>query len=178
MPKNDSLKPWWMLPAGRANPWWWALFAAVILALDYQFALDARAPSGFVIPTMLAAWYSGPWAAAAVAIGMAAAQAGFILARATPDALTTVLLTLNALRGGIILLIGLWFARLADHERALEGRVRTLEGLLPICSFCKNIRNDAGQWERLESFIAKRSEARFSHGLCPDCQKTHFSEFA
>jgi hypothetical protein len=175
-PKNPS-KPWWLLPAGRLSPWWWAGVAAVVLILDDRVALDVRMPSVAMIPVLLAAWYTGASAAAVLAIGLAVGQVAFVLLRSAPDALTTALLALVVVRGTLILLIGLWLARLADHERALEGRVRSLEGLLPICSFCKNIRNDAGEWERLEAYIAKRSDAKFSHGLCPDCRKTHFSEF-
>jgi hypothetical protein len=77
-------------------------------------------------------------------------------------------------RGAVIIVMALWFARLADLERDLARQVKVLEGLLPICAFCKNIRNDAGQWERLEGYIAKRSEAEFSHGICPRCVEVHY----
>ena len=50
-----------------------------------------------------------------------------------------------------------------------------LEGLLPICSVCKSIRNEAGKWESLEAFISERSDADFSHGLCPECLRRHYS---
>jgi hypothetical protein len=70
--------------------------------------------------------------------------------------------------------MALWFARLAELERDLARRVKVLEGLLPICAFCKNIRNEAGEWERLESFISKRSEAEFSHGICQSCGEKHY----
>jgi DNA-binding response OmpR family regulator len=61
---------------------------------------------------------------------------------------------------------------LADRVRDLEAaldRVKKLEGILPICGYCKKIRDDGGAWEQLESYISRRSEARFSHGICPDC---------
>jgi len=74
----------------------------------------------------------------------------------------------------VIVVMALWFARLAELERDLEGRVKVLEGLLPICAFCKNIRNEAGEWERLETFISKRSGAEFSHGVCPSCGDMHY----
>ncbi|MDA3958555.1 hypothetical protein [Oceanispirochaeta sp.] len=48
------------------------------------------------------------------------------------------------------------------------AEVKTLKGLLPICSKCKNIRDD-GYWKRLEEYIEENSDANFSHGLCPDC---------
>ena len=49
------------------------------------------------------------------------------------------------------------------------ARVHTLSGLLPICANCKKIRDDKGYWNRLEAYIQDRSEAEFTHGLCPAC---------
>ncbi len=51
---------------------------------------------------------------------------------------------------------------------ALEG-VQTLKGLLPICAWCKSIRNDAGYWSRVEEFIRAQTGAEMTHGICPDC---------
>lgn len=64
-------------------------------------------------------------------------------------------------------------ARLRAAERilGLRERMYALEGLLPICSYCKRIRNDEEQWSSLEGFIERRSRAEFSHGICPDCYK-------
>lgn len=61
-------------------------------------------------------------------------------------------------------------AVIAELEQALE-KVNTLRGLLPICSLCKNIRTDSGYWEKIERYIQNHSEARFTHGICPDCEK-------
>ena len=58
-------------------------------------------------------------------------------------------------------------------QRALN-EVKTLRGILPTCAYCKNIRDDAGDWHQLEEFIQNNSEAKFSHGICPDCRKVHF----
>jgi AmiR/NasT family two-component response regulator len=52
------------------------------------------------------------------------------------------------------------------------AQVRTLSGLLPICASCKKIRDDQGYWHQVEVYIRDHSEARFSHGICPDCAKT------
>jgi hypothetical protein len=62
-----------------------------------------------------------------------------------------------------------------ELERAL-GNVKQLSGLLPICGSCKKIRNDKGYWEQIEAFIRHRSEAQFSHGICPDCAKRQFPD--
>jgi hypothetical protein len=55
--------------------------------------------------------------------------------------------------------------------RAALSKVKTLSGLLPICSSCKNIRNDQGYWDRIESYIQRHSDAEFSHGICPQCAR-------
>jgi len=47
--------------------------------------------------------------------------------------------------------------------------IRTLQSVLPICSYCKHIRDDEGSWEQLESYISTHSDTKFSHGICPDC---------
>lgn len=61
---------------------------------------------------------------------------------------------------------------LADRVRELEealARVKQLQGLLPICSYCKKIRDDQNYWQQVEGYISEHSEAIFSHGICPDC---------
>jgi len=52
-----------------------------------------------------------------------------------------------------------------------EAKIKILSGLLPICASCKRIRNDTGDWEQFENYIKNRSEAEFSHSICPDCVK-------
>jgi PAS domain S-box-containing protein len=54
-------------------------------------------------------------------------------------------------------------------RRAHESELKQLRGFLPICMYCKKIRNDQDYWEQLESFISDHSEALFSHCICPDC---------
>ena len=56
----------------------------------------------------------------------------------------------------------------AELSQALQ-EVKVLRGFIPICMSCKKIRDDKGFWQQLESYIQKRSEALFSHGVCPDC---------
>jgi AmiR/NasT family two-component response regulator len=56
------------------------------------------------------------------------------------------------------------------------AQVKTLSGLLPICSSCKRIRDDEGYWNQLEAYIQDHSEVVFSHGLCPECAKKLYPE--
>jgi len=61
---------------------------------------------------------------------------------------------------------------LAQRVRELEdalSRVKTLQGLLPICSYCKKIRDDRNYWQQVEGYISDHSQAQFSHGICPEC---------
>jgi sigma-B regulation protein RsbU (phosphoserine phosphatase) len=66
-------------------------------------------------------------------------------------------------------------ARLAVARRilGLQEEVRRLTGLLPICTYCKKIRQSDAEWVPIETYVARRSEASFSHGICPDCFTDH-----
>jgi PAS domain-containing protein len=61
--------------------------------------------------------------------------------------------------------------KLIGELRGAIAKIRTLSGLLPICSSCKKIRDDKGYWNQIETFIRDHSEAEFSHGICPDCAR-------
>ena len=66
---------------------------------------------------------------------------------------------------------------IGELRNALE-EIQTLKGILPICCFCKNIRNDEGYWEQVESYISRFSQAEFSHSVCPTClQKNYPAEY-
>ncbi|HPR39268.1 MAG TPA: transporter substrate-binding domain-containing protein [Spirochaetota bacterium] len=68
--------------------------------------------------------------------------------------------------------------REANRELANAlANVKTLTGLLPICSNCKKIRNDGGYWEQIELYISEHTNADFSHGLCPDCAEKLYPEY-
>jgi PAS domain S-box-containing protein len=56
------------------------------------------------------------------------------------------------------------------------SEIRTLSGLLPICSYCKKVRNDQGYWSKIEQYVQEHSDTQFSHGICPDCLKEHYPD--
>jgi len=64
-----------------------------------------------------------------------------------------------------------------DLEQALR-EVKVLRGFIPICASCKKIRDDKGYWQQIETYIQERSEALFSHGICKDCVKKLYPDFA
>ena len=68
--------------------------------------------------------------------------------------------------------------RLVEELRGALAEVKTLQGLIPICANCKKIRDDKGYWQQLEKYIQDRSDAVFSHGICPDCARKYYPEVA
>lgn len=59
---------------------------------------------------------------------------------------------------------------------AYQSRIETLRGIVPICSYCKQIRDDKGYWNKVEAYVAKHTEAKFSHSICPSCMEQHYPE--
>jgi two-component system NtrC family sensor kinase len=88
---------------------------------------------------------------------------------------------------GIVLAVLFFFGRrIVELVRSLQearGEIRTLEGILPICSHCKKIRKegadpaDPSGWVPVDAYISDRSDATFTHGICPDCLRKHYGEF-
>jgi hypothetical protein len=68
--------------------------------------------------------------------------------------------------------------RLEADLRASVQEVHTLRGIIPICSYCKKIRDDQGSWQQVEAYVSEHTEAAFSHGICPRCYAEHWSEEA
>jgi sigma-B regulation protein RsbU (phosphoserine phosphatase) len=66
--------------------------------------------------------------------------------------------------------------RVAELQQALAS-VKQLRGLLPICSYCKRVRGDEDYWQQVESYIADRTDAEFSHGVCPACYEKMRADF-
>lgn len=83
---------------------------------------------------------------------------------------------------------GVLFRNLKASEETLRGEkdrlekalaeIKTLSGLLPICSHCKKIRDDQGYWNQIEAYIGQRSSAEFTHGICPDCMERLYQDLA
>src|SRR5262249_18443881 len=65
-------------------------------------------------------------------------------------------------------------AELLQANAELQGAIaegKELRGMLPICAWCKKIKDDVGEWERLESYLSRNSHATFTHGICPECME-------
>lgn len=65
---------------------------------------------------------------------------------------------------------------IAELQQALNN-IKTLKGLLPICSSCKKVRDDKGYWNQIEAYVSEHSGAEFTHGICPDCARRLYSDY-
>lgn len=88
------------------------------------------------------------------------------LDRARHRSIFLVILSLFAVSGGIV----------AAYLHRKQRQIKTLQGLIPICSHCKSIRTDSGYYERLETYLSEHSDAKFSHGICPECYRKYYQK--
>lgn len=147
------------------------------IAFDYQIGPYVTFPVVFIMPVALATWWYGRWVGLNVATLMALVRVGgaFTWELQVPNLMTYVIT--NAVVREIVFVI---LVLLVDHiarKRNLERNVQVLDGILPICSYCKKIRNQEGDWEQMELYVTRRSEAEFSHSICPDCMQAHYGKY-
>jgi hypothetical protein len=87
---------------------------------------------------------------------------------------------ISALSFGLEFFRNWYYEELVREKQRLEkalDEVKTLQGLLPICSYCKRIRDDEGYWNQIEAYLDMHSDVVFSHSICPECAKKHFPRF-
>lgn len=66
------------------------------------------------------------------------------------------------------------FAFLIDLAARHRAEIHVLKGVLPTCAWCTSVRDGDGRWHQMETYLSERSDARFSHGICPECAKKNF----
>jgi hypothetical protein len=155
--------------------WFMILLCLVFVALDWNLVPLHVFPFVFIFPLMLIAWNRSVWLAALCAAALSLTrilhELVFGHGRVPFNELADTSICFFVLE-----LLALLTLLLGRQSRKLRQRVQTLEGLLPICSFCKSIRDDKDEWVQLEAYMARHSGAVFSHGLCPVCAKKHYGE--
>jgi hypothetical protein len=157
-------------------PFWCIGLALLVLLVDYFTGPALLFPILYILPVMLAAWYSGLPLALFLAVFMPLVRVYFDFLWEIPYLEQHVVInTVNSLI--ILVLLALLTERVARQMRHLAREVEQLTGLLPICAFCKKIRTSGGEWVQVERYISERSTAEFSHGYCPECMEKHFGEY-
>jgi hypothetical protein len=165
---SPSLKP-------RLFHVYWIGLTILALTLDYVTGPVIQFPIFYLLPIALASWYGGRWLGLALAVGMPLVRVGFMTTWLEP---WTMLETgINAaIRISVLAVVVFLVDRVALQTRAMAKEVRVLRGLLPICAFCKKIRDEDGTWQPLEWYLTERSEAQFSHTFCPECGREYYGE--
>ena len=156
----------------RFSPVHWLLVSICIIPLDYVTGpyLDSMVLL-YPIPAAMAGWSgSRRWSLALAAALPPVRMLIFHYWGWPAPTLDAVLDT------AVIILCSLAIALLILHLRRQALTLRVLEGMLPICAFCKRIRN-GNTWEPVEGFISHNSEAQFSHTFCAECGAKHYSDY-
>lgn len=159
------------------HPVGWVALAILILIGDYYSGPVIQFPILYLLPVSLAAWYNELAWALLFALVLPIIRFYFlIIIWGIPWGLGESLVN-TLIRILVLSAFALLSYRTGEQTRRLAQRVRVLEGILPVCSFCKKIRDLQGQWHSMESFITERSEAQFSHGFCPECGERHYAKY-
>ncbi len=154
------------------------VLAAGIFALDIQLPLGVAGGVPYIAVVLFSQWHSGRKTILVAALGCSLLTIlGFFF---SPDGGETW----KVLSNRALALFAIWVTAiltlqqrrmteerehvLLEREAALE-QVKILRGFLPICASCKKIRDDKGYWNQIETYIRDRSEAEFSHSICPEC---------
>lgn len=169
-----------LLPFERGlwnRPWFIILLCLVFIGVDWELVPLVVFPVVFVFPLMLAAWNRSLVFALVCAVGLALARVtqGFLFNR---HSIVAEDIADTLIQFFVLMLLATLTSQLGRQSRQLRSRVHVLEGMLPICSFCKCIRNEKNEWVKLENYISGHSEAVFTHGLCPDCATRHYGDYA
>lgn len=153
----------------------WILFSIALLVSCFDFLAGPIVffPILFVIPVALMAWNCGLRAALTLGTILCVIRFFTQYAWGIPYPLPVAIINAS-LRLAVLLIITFLCGKLSEQTQALRARVRTLEGILPTCCHCKDIRDEDGCWHQIESYVSSRSEARFSHGFCPKCAAKHY----
>jgi hypothetical protein len=148
-------------------PIYWIVLSILIIGVDHLTGPYLQFPILFLIPVVLAAVYNGRWWGVGLAVGMPLIRC-FLEIQLMPWAVTQEIVN-TGVRMAVLAGFAVLVDRTARQTRALMQEVKTLRGIVPMCSYCKKIRKEDDTWEVLEKYITEHSEARLSHGLCPDC---------
>lgn len=158
------------------NRWILLGLGLLVSGFDFMATQTLLFPILFLIPVLLLAWNCGLRTALILGGILCLVRGCVQYAWGIPYPMDFAILN-GLTRMGILFLFAWLVAKLSRQTQALRARVRTLEGILPTCSFCKNIRDEEGHWHQMEAYVARRTQACFTHGVCPECTNHHYGNF-
>lgn len=161
----------------RLRQFSWMALAVAISAANYFAGREYQFPIVFLLPIALAAWYEGWRWGMVLAIALPLVRLSFHFAW-FPGGPSTEAYVNAAVRILIFGMFALLIAKTRTQSVQLQARVSALEGIVPMCSACKKIRNEQGIYEPVEKYIQEHSNAQLSHGLCNECLAALYPEQA
>jgi len=156
-----------------------AVWTVLVAWLDIKTGLQLKLGPFYLLPVMLVAWHGGMFPGVVAAVMAASAWRGIdVFWRSSPVPGVIVFWDgfIHLLSFVAVAMFVSWARSLVLRERALVhdlsallANVKELEGLLPVCAWCKKVRDDQGYWQQMETYISDHSKADWTHGICPDC---------
>ncbi|HET7789325.1 MAG TPA: hypothetical protein VFK78_00855 [Gemmatimonadales bacterium] len=156
----------------------WYLMAAASIVVTFVAGPFIQFPIAFVLPVALAAWFDDFPHALTLAVALPAIRFAFVFGLWSVPWSNADSLVNGLIRVAMLGLLAVLTNRVAGRHRALRREVAMLEKILPICSFCKKIRDQEQSWQPLEIYLRTHADVAFSHGLCPECARQHYPEYA
>lgn len=154
-----------------ANPIVWIGMGVLCTLLDRWSGPRIHFPIAYVIPVALSAWHRGLHWAWPLSAAFALMRLGLFPHHEASGG--WAILIVNAAVRAVSLALLAW---LIHHTAHLRRHIQTLEGMLPICAWCKRIRTEQGEWLSLETLVAQNADVAFTHGICPDCTERFRAE--
>ena len=165
---------------------WAAVLTAMLGVIDWASGYELQFFVFYFIPIAIAGWTCGAKRGYVIAVLSAGTWFASDLFSGHPYTHVSFAVWNTAIRLIAFLVLTFSVARiraLLKQERTISdelektlSKVKTLTGLLPICAWCKKIRNDQGYWQQIEDYISKHTSAEFTHGLCQECLRKTLRE--
>src|ERR1043166_9653196 len=154
----------------------WYLIAVICIGLTYIAGPYIQFPIAYVLPVALAAWFGELGHALLLAVVLPLVRVGFVLGLWTVPWSDWHSVANAVIRIAVLSAVAVLASRAAEH-RALRVQVSMLERILPICSFCKKIRDQDQSWHSLEAYLSTHTDIALIHYLCPECSQKQYGEY-
>jgi len=158
------------------NPFFSILLALIILYLDYITGPAIQFPVLFIIPVILITCYNDLWWGLFLSVLLPVVSIYYVFLWNESTRVIFIIINL-IIRVIIFIFITFLINIVKKQKRELSERINNLESFLPICSFCKKIRDEKNHWHNIESYISGKTSTEFSHSICPDCAKKYYKDF-
>jgi hypothetical protein len=159
------------------NPGILIALTAPIAALDWLSGPHVSLGLLYLVPLTLAAWYGHTRLALAIAVVLPVLRLSYFVFDVWEPPGTFAHVVLNATVRAGVLVAAVYLIRHTRRAKELEREVVALRGMLPMCLYCKRIQTTEGNWQPVEQYVAERSDAAFTHRVCPYCTDTHRGVF-